>query len=178
MRKLIFLLPVLIFGVIASYFLWGLGEDRDPSLVPSALIGRPMPAFVLPALESELPDLASADLAGQLLLVNFFASWCQPCRVEHPLLAELAQRDDIALIGILYKDEPGAAAAWLAELGNPFDAIGLDSKGRTAIEFGVYGVPETYLIDRQGIVRWRWVGPLYPDTLERSLLPLLAELGS
>lgn len=176
MRRFAYLLPVLLFALVAGYFLLSLREGRDPSLVPSALIDQPMPAFDLPPMSDKLPGLASADLAGKVAVINFFASWCLPCRAEHPLLAGLASTPDVALYGILYKDEPGAAAGWLEELGNPYRAIGVDADGRTAIDFGLYGVPETYVIDRAGRIRFRQVGPLDQRVIVETLLPLLKTL--
>jgi cytochrome c biogenesis protein CcmG/thiol:disulfide interchange protein DsbE len=175
MRRFAYLLPALLFALVAGYFLLGLGEGRDPSRVPSAMIDRPMPAFALPGIAEGDPGLESGDLAGKVAVVNFFASWCLPCRVEHPLLARLAEQG-VPVYGILYKDKPGAALAWLAELGNPYAASGADPEGRTAIEFGVYGVPETYLVDREGRIRFKQVGPLDEPTVERTLLPLIEEL--
>jgi len=176
MRRLAYLLPVLLFALVAGYFLLSLSEDRDPSLVPSALIGKPMPAFTLPGLSAEAPPLESAAILGEPAVINLFASWCLPCRAEHPLLAGLAKDSGVALYGILYKDDPAAGAGWLAELGDPFRAVGVDRAGRTGIDFGAYGVPETYVIDREGIIRFRQVGPLDPQVIAEKVLPLLKAL--
>ncbi len=181
-RRLLFLLPALLFAGLVAYLAYALRPERDPSAVPSALIDKPAPEFDLPPLHDGQPglaraDLTAADLAGKPVLVNFFASWCVPCRAEHPLLMELSQMSGITLYGIAYKDKPEAATSFLAELGDPFDRVAQDADGRTAIDFGVYGVPETYVIDGQGRIRFRQVGPLYPEMLETELLPLLAELG-
>lgn len=150
--------------------------DYNPRGVPSVLIGRAPPAFSLPALEgSGLPALSSADLSGPFpgpVLVNFWASWCVPCIVEHPQLMRL-KRDGIPVFGINYKDKPADAAAFLARHGNPFTRLGCDEPGRVAIDWGVYGVPETYLIDRQGIIRWRYAGPVLPEVVDNDLRPLL-----
>jgi len=148
----------------------------DPRGVPSALLGRPAPDFALPPLEgARRPALAAADLRGPLsapLLVNFWASWCVPCIVEHPQLMRLS-REGVPVFGINYKDRAEAALAFLERHGNPFARLGRDEPGRTAIDWGVYGVPETYLIDRQGLIRWRFAGPITPEVLERDLRPLL-----
>ncbi|MEX2297070.1 MAG: DsbE family thiol:disulfide interchange protein [Dongiaceae bacterium] len=176
MRRLLYILPLAVFGVIAAYFVAGLDPARDPGAVPSALIDRLAPSFTLDSLDPALPDLVSDDLRGEVVLVNFFASWCLPCRVEHPLLQQLAQEQKISIYGIVYKDEPAAIAGWLDDLGNPYAMVAIDPDSRTAIDFGVYGVPETYVIDREGRIRFRFAGPLDPVTIETTLLPLLAEL--
>lgn len=150
--------------------------DYDPRGVPSALIGRPPPEFSLPPLEAAgLPALTSADLRAPLprpVIVNFWASWCVPCIVEHPVLMRLS-REGVPVLGINYKDRANDAAAFLQRHGNPYARLGRDEPGRTAIDWGVYGVPETYLIDRQGLIRWRFAGPVTPDVLDRDLRPLL-----
>jgi cytochrome c biogenesis protein CcmG/thiol:disulfide interchange protein DsbE len=174
MRRLVYLLPILLFALLAGYFVLGL--QRDPSLLPSALLDKPAPAFDLPGLGGK-PGLATADLAGQIVLVNFFASWCVPCREEHPLLMRLAEEGKIVLYGVDYKDKPDDASRLLGQLGDPYRRIGVDRDGRTAIDFGVYGVPETYVVDRSGRIRYRHVGPITPDDYERKLLPLLKQLG-
>jgi cytochrome c biogenesis protein CcmG/thiol:disulfide interchange protein DsbE len=154
----------------------GLGTGSyDPRGVPSALLGKPAPAFALPPLaESSLPALSNADLADlpAPVLVNFWASWCVPCIVEHPQLMRLS-RDGVAVFGVNYKDKAGDAAAFLTRHGNPFRRLGRDEPGRVAIDWGVYGVPETYLLDRKGIIRWRWPGPVTPEVLEQDIRPLL-----
>ena len=175
MRRLVYILPVLLFVVVAGYFFLGL--RRDPGLLPSALIDKPAPAFTLPGLGAR-PGIASADLAGKVVLVNFFASWCVPCRVEHPLLMRLAEEGRVTLWGINYKDKPADASRLLTQLGDPNGRIGVDENGRTAIDFGVYGVPETYVIDKQGRIRYRQVGPISAETWDRVLLPLVKQLGA
>lgn len=149
--------------------------DYDPRGVPSALIGRPVPDFALPPLEgSGRPGLAAADLRapGRPVLVNFFASWCLPCVVEHPMLMRLS-RQGVPVHGVSYKDRPADSLAFLRRHGNPYDRLGVDEPGRVAIEWGLYGVPETYLLDREGIIRWRWAGPLTEEVLRQDLEPLL-----
>jgi len=177
-RRLLYFVPVVVFAVLVAYLAYALRPERDPSVVPSAMIDKPAPQFDLPPLLPELPGVTSGDLGGKPVLVNFFASWCVPCRAEHPLLMRLAEEGRVALYGITYKDKPEDAAAFLAEFGNPFSRVGVDASGRTAIDFGVYGVPETYLIDPQGHIRFRQVGALYPDVLDEQLLPLVAALES
>jgi cytochrome c biogenesis protein CcmG/thiol:disulfide interchange protein DsbE len=149
--------------------------DYDPRGVPSALLGKPPPDFSLPPLEgAERPGLAAADLRapGRPALVNFFASWCAPCIAEHPYLMTL-QRQGVALMGVAYKDKPADALAFLKRHGNPYRRIGVDQPGRVAIDWGLYGVPETYLIDKSGLIRWRWAGPLTEEVLRKDLEPLL-----
>jgi cytochrome c biogenesis protein CcmG, thiol:disulfide interchange protein DsbE len=175
MRRLFYVLPILLFVVLAGYFFLGL--KRDPSLLPSALLDKPAPEFVLPGIDGR-PGLAHADLAGHVTLVNFFASWCAPCRMEHPLLMRLAGEGRIALYGIDYKDKPEDAARLLAQLGDPYKRIGVDRDGRTAIDFGVYGVPETYVLDKEGRIRFRQVGPISAADYDDKILPLLKQLGA
>jgi cytochrome c biogenesis protein CcmG/thiol:disulfide interchange protein DsbE len=175
-RRLIHLLPLAVFAVVVAYFLAALWSGRDPALVPSALIDKPAPAFDLPGLSDGEPGFARADLDGAVSLVNFFASWCVPCRAEHPILMRLAREEGVRLFGVAYKDKPEAARAFLAELGNPFTRVGVDPTGRTSIEFGVYGVPESYVIDRGGHVRMRHVGAIVPAVLEKDILPLIEDL--
>jgi cytochrome c biogenesis protein CcmG/thiol:disulfide interchange protein DsbE len=176
-RRLIFLLPVLVFAGIALWFWQGLAPERDPSLVPSVMIDKPVPDFDLPPLVSGAPGLKSGELKGHVSLINFFASWCVPCRAEHPLLLSLAQDKRLEIDGVAYKNKPEDATGYLAELGNPYARVVLDQPGRTAIDFGVYGVPESYLIDRQGRIRFRQVGPLTEAIIESQLNPLIAELS-
>lgn len=169
--SLVFLIPLALFGALALIFLKGLFSG-DASRVPSALIGRPAPQIALPALEGLLrdgrpvPGLAAADLAGgRATIVNVFASWCAPCRVEHPLLMALAASEPVkqgrvAIAAMNYKDEPDNARRFLGALGNPFSAVGVDRDGRAAIEWGVYGVPETFLVGPDGRILDKHVGPL------------------
>jgi cytochrome c biogenesis protein CcmG/thiol:disulfide interchange protein DsbE len=174
LRRLFYLIPVIVFAAVGIGLAVGL--TRDPGTLPSVLIDRPVPTFELPALEGRADGLTSEDLKGQVSLVNVFASWCVPCRVEHPVLMKLAE-SGVAIYGINYKDPPDQAAAWLAELGDPFEKIGADRNGRVGIEWGVYGVPETFVVDAEGRIRYRHVGPIQPRDLEQTLLPKLAELG-
>lgn len=175
MRKLLFLAPVALFAVLVAFFWRGL--DLDPSKVPSPLIDKPAPALDLPALSDAKPGLASADLKGQVTLVNFFASWCLPCRAEHPLLMTLSERKDVVLVGVNYKDKPEDALKWLRSLGDPYRRIGVDADGRTAIDWGVYGVPESYLVDREGRIRFKQIGPFTERDVTDKLIPLLRELS-
>jgi cytochrome c biogenesis protein CcmG/thiol:disulfide interchange protein DsbE len=176
MRRLLYLLPVVLFLVVAGYFVLALRSGRDPSLVPSALIDKPAPDFDVAGLGGG-GDLSRAGLAGQIVLVNFFASWCVPCRAEHPLLMRLAQQEHVALYGIAYKDKPADATAFLDRFGNPYRRVGLDESGRVGIDFGLYGVPETYIIDKSGHIRYRHVAPLTAETIDKEVLPRLKVLG-
>ncbi len=178
-RQLIYLVPAVIFGVIAGNFLWGLISERDPRELPSVMIDKPVPVFELGPIEGmEGPGLKTADLTGgQVTLVNFFASWCVPCRLEHAFLIELVERDGVRLVGINYKNEADEARAWLSQLGNPYARIGADTSGRVGIEWGVYGLPETFVIDKRGRIRYRHVGQIDADALERTIRPLLRELS-
>jgi cytochrome c biogenesis protein CcmG/thiol:disulfide interchange protein DsbE len=173
MRRALFLLPLLCFAAVATWFAFGLG--RDPSRIPSALVGRPAPAVALPPLEgAQRPAFALQP--GRVAIVNFFASWCAPCKVEHPTLMRLAAEGRIAVHGISYKDAAADSARFLAQLGNPFETIGWDRDGRAAMEWGVYGVPETFVVGRDGTIRHRHVGALLDDTVARVLVPMVARL--
>jgi cytochrome c biogenesis protein CcmG, thiol:disulfide interchange protein DsbE len=173
-RRLFFLLPLALFLVLVVAFAMGLG--RDPGLLPSALINRPAPNFALPGLYDPADGLARANLGGRITLVNFFASWCVPCREEQPALITLGHIPGVTLDGIAYKDKLSDARHFLTELGDPYKRIGVDGDGATAINFGVYGVPETYVIDTAGHIRYRHVGPLSEADVERKILPLVARL--
>ena len=181
-RLVMALLPVLVFAGLAVLFLVGLGQD-DPSRVPSVLIGKPAPRFDLPPLEgltrhgAPVPGLATADLAqGQVTLVNIWASWCAPCRDEHPHLMTLSEMDGVRLVGINYKDEPENARRFLGALGLPYAAVGVDRSGRTFVDWGAYGVPETFIVDGKGIIRYKYIGPITPEALEDTLLPQIRDL--
>jgi cytochrome c biogenesis protein CcmG/thiol:disulfide interchange protein DsbE len=162
------------FGILAAFLLAAIFRN-DASVVPSALIGRKVPQFELAALEgSGLAGLSSSDFGrGSPVFVNVWASWCVPCRAEHPLLKMLATKSGAKIYGINYKDQPAAAARFLQELGNPFARIGADVSGRVGIDWGVYGVPETYLVDAQGRIAYKHVGPLTQEIIDQELLPLL-----
>ena len=174
MRKLVFLVPAALFGVLLVVF--SIGLTHDPHLLPSALIDRPAPDFDLPGLYDAAKGLSREDLGGRVTLVNFFASWCTPCREEHQELMALAQRQGVTLEGIAYKDKPEDARRFLDGLGNPYRRVGVDRDGRTAIDFGVYGVPETYVIDASGRIRYRQVGPLTAADIQEKILPLLSQI--
>jgi cytochrome c biogenesis protein CcmG/thiol:disulfide interchange protein DsbE len=167
-------LPVLVLAALAGIF--ALGLRQDPSIVPSALLDQPVPVFTLPPLHDDGAGLASADLEGQVALVNIFASWCLPCRAEHPLLTRLAEEGEIPVLGINYKDPEEQARQWLVDLGDPYERIGVDRDGRAGIEWGVYGVPETFLVDSEGVIRFKHVGPLTAEALKKTIVPLARSL--
>ena len=174
-----FLIPLALFLGLAVFLAVGL--TRDPRELPSPLIGRAAPAFQLPRLATDTPADASrfgpADMRGKVWLLNVWASWCVSCRQEHPVLLDIARRGDVPLIGLDYKDTDPDARAWLAEHGNPYLLSAVDADGRVGIDYGVYGVPETYLIDKAGTIRFKQIGPLTPEVLEGKILPLVKELG-
>jgi cytochrome c biogenesis protein CcmG/thiol:disulfide interchange protein DsbE len=173
------LLPLLGFTLLVALFGFGIwwSTQHDPREVPSPLIGKPAPAFVLPQLDHSAPPLSKADLLGKPYLLNVFGSWCVACAEEHPVLMAQAKTLGIPLIGYNYKDEPANATAWLAQHGNPYDRIVVDHDGQTAIDFGVYGAPESFLIDAHGVIRYKRIGPLTPEVIERDLKPAIAALG-
>ncbi|MFG1461598.1 DsbE family thiol:disulfide interchange protein [Xanthobacter sp. DSM 24535] len=180
--SLLVLLPVVAFGLLAALFLVRLFAG-DPSQIPSALVNRPAPKLDLPPLPGLLnngtpvPGLGSTDFAGKVTLVNVWASWCAPCREEHPILMQLAQDPRLRVIGINYKDAPDNARRFLGQYGLPFAAVGTDPNGRVAIDWGVYGVPETFLVAPDGTIAHKFVGPLSEDTVRGTLLPLVAKLS-
>ncbi len=170
------LLPLLLFLALAGVFLFQLLSGRDASVVPSALIGAPAPQTSLPPLEgSPLPGIEASAFDGQLTLVNVWASWCGPCRQEHPLLMELAKDENLVIMGLNYKDRSDQARGFLSELGNPYDAIGVDRSGRTAIDWGVYGVPETFLVGPDGTILYKHVGPFTAASVRDGLMPAIEQ---
>lgn len=171
-RKLYLLLPLAIFFALAILFAFRLGAG-DPSRVPSALLNKPVPEFTLPPIEDGTgAGLASGDLAKGVHVVNIWASWCAPCRLEHPVLLKLAADKRFDLVGINYKDVPENAARYLGALGNPFAKVGSDRTGRTFIDFGSYGVPETYVV-KDGIILYKFIGPLSDDAVASDLMPAI-----
>jgi cytochrome c biogenesis protein CcmG/thiol:disulfide interchange protein DsbE len=178
-RRLSLLLPLLVFAALSGLF-WFALQGGDPSTLPSALIGKPVPQFTLPPVDGLERDgrgvegFASADLAaGTPTIVNVWASWCVPCHDEHPLLMALAKEPGVRLFGISYKDDPAAARRFLGRYGDPFQRVGTDRSGRVAIDWGVYGVPETYVITGDGKIALRHVGPLTEDAIRDKILPLV-----
>jgi cytochrome c biogenesis protein CcmG/thiol:disulfide interchange protein DsbE len=171
-RRIFVVLPLLLFLGLAAVFFIQLMSGRDISAVPSALIGQPAPETRLPPLEgADLPGLDSAAFAGKVTLVNVWGSWCVPCHQEHPLLLALSQDQRSTIAGLNYKDRPENARRFLGELGNPYKAIGVDDAGRAAINWGVYGVPETFLVGKDGTILYKHVGPLSREAVTGELLP-------
>jgi cytochrome c biogenesis protein CcmG/thiol:disulfide interchange protein DsbE len=174
MRRLLFALPLLAFAAIAAWFAAGLA--RDPNVLPSALLDREMPGFALPALAgTDAPALSDQAIRGRVALVNVFASWCIPCRAEHPALLRLA-KEGVAVWGISYKDKPEDARRFLADLGMPYQRLGVDAEGRTFIDFGAYGVPETFIVDAEGRIRFRMPGPITPASEEEKFRAALKQV--
>ncbi|HVC61932.1 MAG TPA: DsbE family thiol:disulfide interchange protein [Acetobacteraceae bacterium] len=175
MRRALFLVPLALFLVLAGYFALALRPGYDPQMLPSAMIDKEAPHFDLAGLNGK--RLALDALKGNPVLINFFASWCVPCRQEQPVLMRLATREHVPLYGIDYKDNPANAAKLLAQLGDPYRRVGLDPDGHVGLNFGVYGVPETYVLDATGHIRKRFVGPLTAEEVDKQLLPLLKALN-
>ena len=172
-RALYALIPLFLFGALIITLYDGL--SLNPKEIPSVLIERPVPGFDLPALDADAPHLTSDGLKdGRVSVINVFASWCAPCRTEMPLLAELAKDPDLRLIGLVYKDAPAQTRLFLKDFGNTFGLIGVDASGRTGIDFGVYGVPETYVIDGAGVIAFKHIGPITPESLNQKLRPAIA----
>lgn len=180
-RILVALIPLIIFGALAGVFLMQLMSGRDNSEIPSALIDKPAPALALAPLEGAIragqpvPALDTAEVKGKLTLINVWASWCIPCRQEHPIILGLSQDPRINVVGINYKDKNDNALAFLGELGNPFRAIGVDPKGVAAIDWGVYGIPESFLVSPEGVILYKHVGPFTDDSVKNQLLPKIEE---
>ncbi len=170
-----FLIPLIVFIVLAA-FLWA-GLGRDPREVPSPLVGKPAPAFTLPQLHDTGKQFSAADMRGQVWLLNVWASWCVSCRDEHPVLVELAQSRVAPIVGLNYKDQNPDALRWLAQFGDPYTLSITDADGRVGIDYGVYGVPETYVIDKAGTIRMKHIGPVTPLVVQQKILPLVKELG-
>ena len=166
--------PVALFLVLMLAFVMGL--ERDPKLVPSPLIGKPVPDFSLPPVKGRSLGLSSDDLQGEVSLVNVFASWCVACREEHPVLMRLKAQSTVPIHGLNYKDKPDDAARWLDGMGDPYTRTGADIDGRVAIDWGVYGVPETFVVDARGRIAFKQVGPITREILEETILPVIAGL--
>jgi cytochrome c biogenesis protein CcmG/thiol:disulfide interchange protein DsbE len=174
-KSLKFLIPLALFLVLVGFLAVGL--NLNPREVPSPLIGKPAPAFTLTRLDAPGQTLQRDELLGKVWVLNVWASWCAPCREEHPLLVDFARRKIAPIYGLNYKDSRPAGMAFLAQLGNPYEASLFDGDGRVGIDYGVYGVPETFVVDKQGMIRFKHVGPLTPEVLQKKIEPLLKELN-
>jgi cytochrome c biogenesis protein CcmG/thiol:disulfide interchange protein DsbE len=175
MRKVVvYLLPLVAFLVVAIFLMRGLW--LNPREIPSPLIDKPAPSFSLAQLARPEAQFSPTDMKGQVWLLNVWASWCVACRQEHPLLVDLAGRKAVPIIGLNYKDKPDAATAWLAQLGNPYNLSVKDTDGRIGIEYGVYGVPETFVIDKNGVIRYKQIGPITEEVWKAKMLPMLEAL--
>jgi len=176
-------IPLAVFAVLVALFAFALNSG-DPSRLPSALIGRPVPQMDFPALEGlmdagrPVPGFTTADLKGRVSVVNFWAAWCAECASEQELLLELKTRTGVPIYGVDYKDDAVAARRFLGRYGNPFKAVGTDQAGRSAIEWGVYGMPETFVINAKGEIAYKHVGPITPESLETRLIPAIAQAGA
>jgi cytochrome c biogenesis protein CcmG, thiol:disulfide interchange protein DsbE len=170
------LLPAAVFVGLVLVLAFGISLNRDPSKVPSALIGKAVPNFSLAPVKGRDLGLSTADLGGEVSLVNVFASWCLPCREEHPVLIRMKEQGIATIHGLNYKDKPDDAAHWLDAMGDPYTRTGADLDGRVAIDWGVYGVPETFIVDRQGRIAYKQIGAITPAILEQTILPLIARL--
>ena len=169
-----FLLPLALFAVIVGFLAVGL--TLNPREVPSPLIGKAAPEFSLPQLHDPEKVFSPKDLAGKVWLLNFWASWCNGCKDEHPVLMQVAKAGDVPVYGVDYKDQREEALSWLRRWGNPYPLVAVDDSGRVGINYGVYGVPETYVIDKAGTIRYKQIGPVDQDTYEKKILPLVKEL--
>lgn len=177
-----FIVPIALFaalGLLLGYAIYEMQRgDYSPRTIPSPLVGKPLPVFTLPTLADPKRQLGPQQLRGRVYLLNVWASWCVACREEHPLLNKLARDKTVTLIGLNYKDKREDALASLADMGNPYETSLSDQEGRLGIELGVYGVPETFVIDKDGVIRYKHIGPITPEALAQKLLPLIKQLSS
>jgi cytochrome c biogenesis protein CcmG/thiol:disulfide interchange protein DsbE len=171
-----YITPLIIFVMLGLLLAYGL--NLDPRRIPSPLIGKPLPAFTLATVADPARKLSRDDLRGRVYLLNVWASWCVACREEHPVLLAMAREKRVPLIGLNYKDQRGDALALLQAKGNPYDVSVVDADGRVGIDWGVYGVPETFVVDKQGVIRYKQIGPITPEAWEQTLLPLVQKLSA
>ena len=176
MKSLRYLIPLAVFGLLVAFF--AIGLTRDPREVPSPLVDKPAPAFKLAQLHEPQLAFAPEDMKGKVWLLNVWASWCVSCRVEHPLLVEMAKSRVVPIVGLNYKDKREDGTQWLKKFGDPYALSAYDIDGRVGIDYGVYGAPETFVIDKQGIIRYKQIGPITPEALEKKILPLIRKLNA
>jgi len=173
-KRWLLLIPLLVFFVLLGFFLVGLG--RDPRELPSTLIGKPAPTFTLPDLNAPEKMVSAQDFHGQVWLLNVWASWCVSCRAEHAVLVEFAKTHEVSIVGLNYKDKPADGKAWLRQYGDPYVVTAVDIDGRVGIDYGVYGAPETFLIDKNGVIQYKQIGPITEEALSTTLVPKIREL--
>src|SRR5687767_5328853 len=176
MKALKYIVPLALFLGLAAFFAVGL--MRDPRMVPSPLIDKPAPSFRLEQLHEPARAFTPEDMKGKVWLLNVWASWCASCRIEHPLLVDMARSKMVTIVGLNYKDKRDDAKAWLGKFGDPYAVSAWDIEGRVGIDYGVYGAPETFLIDKQGVIRYKQIGPITPEALEKQIVPLIRKLNA
>jgi cytochrome c biogenesis protein CcmG/thiol:disulfide interchange protein DsbE len=174
MKFLKFAIPLVIFALLVGFF--AIGLTRDPREVPSPLIGKPAPQFKLTRLEAPERTFSPEEMRGKVWLLNVWASWCVSCRVEHPVLVDMSRRKLVPIVGLDYKDQRADGMKWLATHGDPYLLSAFDDEGKVGIDFGVYGVPETFVIDKEGVIRYKQIGPITPEALDRKIMPLVRKL--
>ncbi len=175
MKSLKFIVPLVVFALLVGFFAVGL--TRDPREVPSPLIGKPAPAFRVARLQETDRMFTPQEMRGKVWLLNVWASWCVSCRVEHPLLVDVSKKRLVPIVGLDYKDQREDGLQWLARHGDPYEFSAVDGDGKVGIDYGVYGVPETFVIDKQGIIRYKQIGPITQDALDKTILPLVRKLN-
>jgi cytochrome c biogenesis protein CcmG, thiol:disulfide interchange protein DsbE len=175
MKALKYIVPLVVFAALVAFFAVGL--TRDPREVPSPFIGKPAPQFKLTELAAPERTFGPEDMRGKVWLLNVWASWCVSCRVEHPLLVDMSRRELVPIVGLDYKDQRPDGLQWLARHGDPYRLSAYDDEGKVGIDFGVYGVPETFVIDKQGVIRYKQIGPITQEALDKTILPLVRKLN-
>jgi cytochrome c biogenesis protein CcmG/thiol:disulfide interchange protein DsbE len=176
MKALKYVIPLAVFLALAVFFAVGL--TRDPRMVPSPYIDKPAPGFKLQQLHQPARVFTPEEMKGKVWMLNVWASWCASCRIEHPLLVDMARKKVVPIVGLNYKDRREDATAWLQKFGDPYELSAWDFEGRVGIDYGVYGAPETFLIDKQGVIRHKQIGPITPEALEKTILPLIKKLNA
>ena len=176
MKALKYVIPLAVFIALAIFF--AIGLTRDPRTVPSPFIDKPAPQFQLEQLHQPKIAFTPEAMKGKVWMLNVWASWCASCRIEHPLLVEMARKKIVPIVGLNYKDKREDAVAWLGKFGDPYELSAWDIEGRVGIDYGVYGAPETFLIDKQGVIRHKQIGPITPEALEKTILPLIKKLNA
>lgn len=176
MKALKYIIPLGIFVALCIFL--GIGLTRDPRIVPSPFIGKPAPVFTLTALHDPQVTFSPEQMKGKVWLLNVWASWCPACKIEHPVLNDMSRRGIAPIVGLNYKDQRADAKRWLQQNGDPYQLSVWDFEGKVGIDYGVYGAPETFVIDKQGVIRYKQIGPITPEVLEKTLLPLIAKLNA